>query len=88
MAMTTEEKLKALHKAWGYVEVSQATILISGWRVWLVKNYKGKPVAEMNGKGLPGNPKATRRIEFSGFSKNLTVGRAYRSTMQRKKNAA
>ena len=85
--MTTEDKLIALRKGWGYIEVSQATVRISGWRVWLVKNYKGKPLSEMNGRGLPGNPKATRRIEFSGNSRNATIGRAYSSMMQ-KKNAA
>ena len=78
--MTTEEKLKALQKMWGYAEVSQARISVSGWRVWLVKNYRGKPISEMYGEGLPGNPKATRRIEFSGSNRNATIGRAYNST--------
>lgn len=84
--MTTKEKLKALGKAWGYVEVSQATIRISGWHVWLVKNYKGKPIPEMKGHGLPGNPKAVKRIEFSGANVKSTIGRAYSSTMQKTKH--
>ena len=79
--MTSQEKLKALQKAWGHAEISQATIKISGWRVWLVKNYQGRPIPEMDDKGLPGNPGATRKIEFSGFNRNETIGRAYRSTM-------
>lgn len=79
--MTKAEKLKTLRNEWGYVEVSQATIKISGWRVWLVKNYRGKPLSEMDAQGLPGNPKATRRVEYSGFSLNNVIGRAYRSTM-------
>ena len=83
--MTQDEKLKALRKAWGYVEVSQATVKVSCWRVWLVKNYRGKPLSEMNGQGLPGNPKATRRVEYSGFSLNNVIGRAYHSIKRQEK---
>ena len=42
--MTVQEKLKILQEEWGYVEISQATTIVSGWKIWLVKNYKGKPI--------------------------------------------
>jgi hypothetical protein len=83
--MTFDEKLKILRKVWGYVEISQVTVRISGWRVWLVKNYRGKPISEMDGSTLPGNPKATKKIEFSGNSAKAAVDRAYRSTKNKMK---
>ncbi len=84
--MTSEEKLEALRKAWGCVEVSEATVCISGWKVWLVKNYTGKPIFKMNGQKLPGNPEATRKIEFSGPNLAKAIDRAYRSTIARRGN--
>jgi hypothetical protein len=81
--MTIDEKPKALKKAWGYAEVSRATLRISDWRVWLVKNYKGEPISEMHGARLPGNRGANKKIEFSGSSRSITIDRAYRSTMHK-----
>lgn len=83
--MTQEKKLKALQEVWGYVEVSQVTLKMSGWSVWLVKNYEGRPISEIAGHGLPGNPKATKRIEFSGANVKSTIGRAYSSTIRKRK---
>ena len=77
--MTLDEKLDALEKAWGYVEVSRVTIVISGWHTWLVKNYKGKPISKMGDKGLPSNPNATTKIEYSGGDRNRVINNAYRS---------
>lgn len=79
--LTPEDKLKALKKAWGYVEVVQATIQVSGWKIWLVKNYSGKPIAQIDGQGLPGNPKAKRKIEFSGNTARDAANRAYELTI-------
>jgi hypothetical protein len=71
------------HKTWGYIEISQVTVRISGWRVWLVKNYRGKPIMKMEGKGLPGNPKAKKKIEYSESSLKTAVGRAFRATTKK-----
>lgn len=90
--VTLEEKLIALRKAWGYVEVSASTI-ISSWRIWLVKNYSGKSISDMDGQSLPGHPRAREKIEHSGSSMSSAIGTAYYSMMNkakrrgRKKNA-
>ena len=88
--MTTDQKLDALRKAWGYVEVSQATVVVSGWKIWLAKNYKGRAIRKMSGRGLPGNPRATVKIEYAGSSPKQAINNAYRCTvrneMKQKKN--
>jgi hypothetical protein len=83
--LNQEKKLKALKKAWSYVDVTQATRTVSGWKVWLVKNYSGKPIGEMSGQGLPGNPKAKCKIEFSGYDLAAVLNRAHHSHCVRKK---
>jgi hypothetical protein len=83
--LTQEQKLKILEEAWGYLEVTQATVMVSGWKIWLVKNYSGRPIGQMNGKGLPGNPKAKEKLEFSGYNVGQAVNRAYVSTRSKKK---
>lgn len=75
--LTDKEKLEALRKAWGYVEIVPATLRASGWKVWIVKNYAGKLIERMNGQRLPGNPKATRIIEFSGYTETGAITNAY-----------
>lgn len=76
--LTEDEKLDVIRKAWGYVEVVQAT-LIQGWKVWLVKNYSGRILDEIywNGNGLPGNPTATKKIEYTGHTRDKAIQRAY-----------
>lgn len=75
--LTDKEKLEALRKWWGYVEVVPATIRGLGWKIWIVKNYAGKLLDKMDEKGLPGNPKATRIIERSGHSETNAITNAY-----------
>ena len=83
--MTQTEKLEALRKRWKYVEISQVRLVASGWRVWLVKNYAGKPISRMRGQKLPGNPKAKRKLEYTGFEMARAVTEAYRATFITKK---
>ena len=83
--MTPDQKLEELGKAWGYAEVSEIVLPLSHWRVWLVKNYAGKPIHAMNGNGLPGNPTATRKIEYASVDKSRALTTAYRLTFKREK---
>ncbi len=80
--MNNKEKLSALKKAWGYLQISQVTLTVSAWRMWLIKNYAGKPIAKMNGTGLPGNPKATRKLEYTGYNARQAINRAYELTIK------
>jgi hypothetical protein len=76
--MTTEEKLEALRKAWGYVEVTQATLKASGWKVWVVRNYTGPHLSgSAVCEGLPGNPKAKRRYDYTAIVQKDVINRAY-----------
>ena len=83
--LSVDEKLEALRKAWGYAEVSQAVQVASGWRIWLVKNYTGRPIDETNGPGLPGNPTATRKIEYASIDRDRALRTAYRLTFKGEK---
>ena len=85
--MTPDQKLQELRRAWGYAEVSQIVLPLSRWRVWLVKNYAGKPIHAMNGNGLPGNPTATRKIEYTSVDRSRALTTAYRLTFKRKTKA-
>jgi hypothetical protein len=79
--LTHEQKLKALEKAWGYLDIRQVTVVASGWKVWLVKNYSGSPADAKKGQPLPGNPKAKKKLEYTGITLKNVVHRAYRTSV-------
>lgn len=77
---TIEEKLHALEKLWGYVEATRVLLVASGERKYCVRNYSGSLIDEMWAlKGLPGNPRAKRKIEITGRTREEAIRRAYRT---------
>jgi hypothetical protein len=82
--LTHEQKLKALEKAWGYLDIRQVTLVASGWTLWIVKNYSGSPADVKKGDPLPGNPKAKKRLEYTGITLRNAVHNAYRTNILRK----
>jgi hypothetical protein len=77
--MTIEEKLEALRKAWGYVEVVQATLKASGWKVWVVRNYTGPHLSGSTAcNSLPENPTAKCRYDHASIERTRAIARAYK----------
>ena len=51
--------------------------------MWLVKNCAGKPNDEMDEKALPGNPKAKRKFEVTGYNEKEAINRGYIRAVKR-----
>lgn len=85
--LTREEKLREIEKAWGYAEVTRVLYLATGERRYCVRNYSGSLIDQMWAlRGLPGNPKATKKIEITGPTEEGAVTTAYWRMLWQMKN--
>lgn len=77
--LTSEEKLRLLREAWGYVEVVVVRYKLSGERRYLAKNYSGQLLDGLRPRGtaLPGNPHTTQKREVTGYTPDQALTRAY-----------